>query len=164
MKVISTQQLDNVLLEQLDNLKNNYDFKGYNTFKLLYDTGIRAGEVNLKYWKKITTDLYELTPTKRNNPRFFTKELPKEWKDAIQNNSPIAFLNSYSNQMRMFQRHKVWNRITVDKKEICMHLYRHLFARKLKEAGQTDEQIRVAMGEKKQSSADQYIYGILYVD
>lgn len=164
-QVVTTAQLNAFLNGQIEACEKQFLWKGLNSFELLKITGIRADEINLKYWIKLSPDLYKLTPTKRNNERFFTEaELTQEWIEAIELQNPVRFTNSYSSLMYYFQKTKLWSKMYVNVKEICNHLYRHLYARNLKDLGYTDDEIRIKMGEKKQTSADEYIYGIIYID
>lgn len=160
---ITTEQLNNYLNQQINNSLIIKSYQAFNSFSLLLNTGIRAEEIDTNLWEKRTDGNFELIPQKRNNARIFSpSEIPILWQNAVINQNPIFYTNSYSTLLRAFHNTKNWTKIYIYTKEISIHLYRHLYARNLKELGLTDEQIKDKMGEKKQSSADSYIYGKLF--
>jgi site-specific recombinase XerD len=133
-------------------------------WQVQYSTGCRASEsCNLSLWNVINELTVCLSPLKYSDKRFFNiDELHPYFIDAL--------IMGESNYQNILYRQLQYNidklircyGISSGSKSCSNHLFRHNYARKLKNRGLTDSQVKEKMGERNQSSADQYIYGKLY--
>lgn len=160
---INYEQLRNFLLETNAKSLNFQDMRVYNSLNLVLATGCRACEVNLNYWEILNETTIILTPSKRNLQRsFLWSEVPKDWINAIYTQNSVDFTQSYSTLERGFESFKGAFRLTLNKKELQIHAYRHLYAKTLALQGLTDIQIQLKMGEKWLTSAQKYIYSQIF--
>lgn len=129
-----------------------------------YTTGCRANDIlQLNRWSVVDINTVRLAPQKGNNPRDFSVSiLEPALIDAIFGNINIfqgLFYRKYSYYIDLaLHRYN----FTLGSKGIGSHLFRHNYARKLKDSGLTDSQVKDAIGERSQSSANAYIYSQIY--
>lgn len=155
-----TEYLEKVIL----NSSKAQDFRVFNSLQLINITGIRACEVDLDYWEILPSGKLRLTPSKRNNERIFEiSDVTEEWYNAVVINDSSDFTQSYSTLKRGFDTFKEYGSLTVNKKELACHAYRHKYAKTLSGKGYTDEEIQILMGEKWLISAQKYIFSKIYL-
>lgn len=156
--VISNSQLDNILLEVISNnvvIDEQYRL----LYEVLYCTGCRVNDL-LEYnrWNVLMNGKVQLQPQKGNNLRIFdSSTLPAIFYDSLINNynlfDNILYGKVEYNLLRLINKYDIRR----NKKKITTHLFRHNYAKKLKEVGKTDVEIQSILGEKHLISAQNYI-------
>lgn len=126
--------------------------------------GARINELcNPAFWNFKDIEKIELQPQKGNKLRYFDMSIFDEYAQIkIKNNEfPFAFCTPEVTRYffnNYYPRLHVW----VERKEIQSHLFRHLYCKKLFEAGQTISQISEKLGERDTKNTQGYIYSQLY--
>lgn len=123
-------------------------------------TGCRWIEIYyIKKWQFISEDHVLLTPAKSGNERVFSKS---DLSDTLM--SMIGNGVEYNNYFRYHKAAKIFNRYIKfpdmfnGNKEVATHFFRYWYARRLKNQGFKDSEIKDLMGEVEQKNADLYIY------
>jgi len=165
MKQISDYELDEALQYVIERCNSDQPFFS-KYYKALYHLGIRATEALLpSIWSFPTSNTVVLQPHKGNNLRFFVRsDIPEDYLQSILFPEFINVIPSYSQLNYLFQIYMYYGKIWIGNKSSTLHLFRHNYVKKLKAIGLSDEDIRVRIGEKELSSAQQYIYSEYFVD
>lgn len=137
----------------------------YNEFRLQYDTGCRIKEAVDKSFWSYSFPNWILEPQKNNNLRTFSPaELSQnslEYLFSPWQLIPDKFYNKYD---YVFQNSTEGRVFTVGQKHCTTHIFRHLYAKRLKNEGLLDFEIQIKLGEKTIDSARNYIYSDVYVN
>lgn len=160
---VTSTQLNNLCIYLTNNEHYYYSYvKNY--FELMYKTGCRISEaINPSLWHRVGADVLILQPLKLNNNReFLISEVNCFLLDNLLNGNLTVFDLNYSkvnyhilNQIRSYD-------VTIRNKNSSCHLFRHNYAKQLKLQGKSDVQIKNIMGERNQSSANEYIYSEIF--
>lgn len=164
MRLINSVELNDILSNNLEQLKYNYFDRAY-SFELMFKTGCRVNEtLELNRWNIINDNEISLQPQKGNLLRVFNKSIfENNFINAIENNLPIS-TNLTTDKLRYnLQQHFLDYGFIIGKKRSISHIFRHNYAKQLKLNGSTDLEIKSIMGEKKLSSAMAYIYSDVFV-
>lgn len=159
---ISNSQLNSLCIYLKNN--NNYYYtyvKHY--FELMYLTGCRASEsIDPKLWSILSETQIKLRPLKYNNDRLFLKNDIECFliDNLIAGNLNVFDLNYSKINYHILQQVRSY-KITIGDKSSSLHLFRHNYARRLKDKGFTDAEIKIKLGERNQSSANSYIYSVI---
>jgi site-specific recombinase XerD len=156
---LSTEQLI-AMLADVTTSKNFYTDYMLLPYQVMRATGCRAVEaISPEMWQVVTPDVFALQPQKGNNIRIIpTVELPDLFTQVLL--SDTDYVQSTTYQKLEYHLNRVIKKydIRVGGKGVACHLYRHAYARGLKAGGASDNEIKQALGERRQSSADAYIY------
>ena len=156
--VIDSIVLDNLLSDIVyNNSKMNLDFSVY--IELLYLSGCRANDaLEFNRWQLLANSSVLLTPQKGNNLRSFgASELPILFYNSLVDNENIFEYLSYPKVLYYLDELLNKYDFRIIKKRCTNHLFRHNYAKLLKNDGFTDIEIKDKLGEKNLSSAMQYI-------
>jgi site-specific recombinase XerD len=131
----------------------------------IYGTGLRFSEVyELDRWQVIDMNILEVQTKKGSDARLFqNSELPPEFVWIIRNDAQYFRSFSYKTYTNYFTRFFRYPFIYTGNKQISSHIFRHLRAKQLNFEGQTDEQIRVYLGERDIKNAQSYINSEIYI-
>lgn len=130
---------------------------------LQYKTGCRINDIlQHERWTVLGSGNLQLQPQKDNNTREFEySEVTDKFYTSIIENTPLYAEISY----RKYQYHlrQILNLygLRLGDKGLCSHIFRHNYARQLKGSGMTDNDIKIRLGERNQSSANYYIYSTI---
>lgn len=124
----------------------------------LRSTGCRPNEpLMLDKWAILDGSHVTLEPQKGNNQRIIALS-NATIRDSIQTQKPILYAQNYRKYWHILRRFSLYPFAYLGGKEVGEYRYRYAFARNQKDAGLTDNQIRIAMGEVTQAAANAYIY------
>lgn len=123
---ITDAELDSYL-QQLVQDAQAYTPRAWTSFSTLYETGIRAEELDLERWSyDAISDTFILTTLKSQNIRIFTRtELPLLFQRAVQLNQPAFILNSYSSLEYTFRNLARGRLLFTAQKRLLTHAFRH---------------------------------------
>ena len=161
--LITDSQLNNLCIYLYSN-DNYYYTYVKNYFRLMYLSGCRISEsIDPLLWQRSSLDTISLAPLKFNNTRIFLiSDIQCFLIDNLLASNFSVFDLNYSkvnyhilNQIRSYD-------ITIKDKNSSCHLFRHNFAKQLKISGKSDNEIKLLLGERNQSSANEYIYSQIY--
>ena len=156
--IINNNELDSSLLQILADLKQR-GFAHYNElFSILYETGIRANELQyIADWTLINeTDVLVYT-SKNSNDRIVNINLFSQVvQDSIILSNVLFYLPCYEAIVQTF--HKVAKfRYSVKNKNITTHLFRHNYIKKLDAESHSLAYIKTQTGIKSDSVVSNYI-------
>lgn len=161
MVTVNDNVLDSMLLEFVNDCKKK-SLQAYNTFGILYYSGFRISEIINLDVLDLNNGTFVMQPLKNNNIRTLSySEFPLDFRDIIKHSTNVFLFNSVSSAQHFFSNHWKYKTIFHKTKNVASHLFRHNYAKKLKNQGLTDGQIQLKLGEKQLSSAQNYIYSIL---
>ena len=125
-----------------------------------YMTGARANDVlNFTRWTLLANGNVQLQPQKNNLLRLFTpEEIDSNFYEALVIDSNCfegLFYRKYEYYLERILHSHIFR---VNQKPVCTHLFRYNYARKMKENGFTDAEIKEKLGERQLTSAQAYIY------
>lgn len=132
--------------------------------EIQYITGARANDViEFNRWSEYNSTQLLLQPQKGNNARIFNKsDINNDFVYGVVNNENIL-------EFETFRKYDYYLKLTLNRfglsvgnKGINTHIFRHNYAKKLKDDGSTDVEIKDLLGEVRQSSANSYIYSNVY--
>lgn len=132
-------------------------------FKIMYHTGCRFSELrSISRFSFTALNQIQLTPLKNSNNRIFsTENIPTEFLNFIttQNNYfQMLNLSTASYYFKVYFAHKA---VYHNTKLLTTHLFRHHFAKSLKNQGLSDQEIQQVLGEKDIRNSNNYIYSAL---
>lgn len=161
--LVDNQKLDQWLFTRLG-VFNHYVLSASFSLELMYITGCRASEaLDFSKWLLLGNGNVALDPLKGNNKRiidlgFFYQKFEEKWLvgESFFGGLTYRQLNYYTD--KFFGNQKFWNL----SKSLECHLFRHNYAKRLVRMGLSDIEVKDKMGERNQSSADQYIYSNIY--
>lgn len=157
MRILSDSELEEILLTGL-NRARLISLRTYNTMFLQYHTGVRLSEVMVDRWEILPNGTYYLNTRKYNQPRTFTPDqIPLIWREAIALNDDSLFCNVHSTYERRFREIFSTDCYTVGEKRLVSHIWRHNWAKKERIKLGSNEAVRQSLGEKRLSSALNYI-------
>ena len=129
-----------------------------------YLTGARANDVlQFSRWTLLYDMSVQLQPQKSNNLRVFMPEDvdPIFYGFLVDNINPFAGLHYRKYEYYLSQiLNKNW--FTIGDKKAGSHLFRHNYARKLKDGGMSDAMVMAKLGEVSTTMANFYIYRTIY--
>lgn len=129
-----------------------------------YYTGCRANDaLQFNRWSLLANGNVLLQPQKNNLIRTFipTDLPPKFYSYLAENYNPFVGLLYGKYQYYVGLSLRKYSP-TVGQKGVLSHLFRHNYAKKLKNLGMLDVDICQKMGEKQQVSANMYIYSQVF--
>jgi integrase len=165
MKKCDDSYLNNLAIDFLSDIKD-FDPIMYSVFNTMSLIGARFNDVYLlDNWTVVNDDIFTLQPLKGNHKRIFTsKELDPLLVNQLLKSFNIYHNISYSNSLFWFKRIFKDHTLRCKNKSIKTHLFRHLKAHNMLSDGFEPSEIKDYLGEKHQSSADQYIFSIIKSD
>lgn len=125
-----------------------------------YMTGARANDIlNFSRWTLLANGNVQLQPQKNNLLRIFTpEEVDSGFYSALVDNCNY-FGGLYYRKYEYYLERVLHSHIfRVNQKPVSTHLFRYNYARKMKENGFTDVEIKDKLGERQLVSAQAYIY------
>lgn len=128
-------------------------------FEVMFLLGCRASEsFNKSLWRKTSEFIYELSPLKGNNRRFFhTQDVPDSFKFYLENDRAVSYSLNYNKLSYLFKQLSLYRSIYVGEKQSTLHLFRHNYVKILLANHFTNEEIQHRLGEKNLKSAMAYI-------
>jgi len=163
MKTIDLETINKYNNNFIDKIQN-FDFIKASIFNQMLLIGARFNDVYyLNNWEQIDDVFFRLKPLKNNNIRIINiKNMDPLLINQIQKKYNIYENTSYSNSLLWFKRIYENPFLFIKNKSVKTHIFRHAFAKNLKKKGKTDNEIKIILGERNQSSANQYIYSDIY--
>lgn len=163
MTVVSNEALEAILNAAKDHPKL-YTPQLKMVARMQYLTGARANDVlQFNRWVLLADLTVQLQPQKGNNLRIFTEaEIDPIFYDYIVSGvNPFAGLHYRKYEYYLSQiLNKNW--FTIGDKKAGSHLFRHNYARKLKDSGMSDAMVMAKLGEVSTTMANFYIYRSIY--
>lgn len=157
--IINDTDLNNTMLSVLQD-ENLYSVELKEIAQLQYKTGCRITEaLEFNRWTLLGNGNIQLQPQKGNNLRVFdpTIVLCKYFDKVIANNN--IYSNIFYRKYNYYLEKAInYHQFTIGNKAVSSHLFRHNYARLYKANGQSDDDIRIILGEVAQQSANHYIY------
>ncbi len=142
--------------------KSEENTNAHTTFTLMHNIGCRASETRQENFVEYGERNYLLITKKRNFDRIIEiSRIPENFRICIENRNMELALSSYSTiefYLNRYAPYQIFNR----KKECSTHIFRHIYAKNLKEIGFTMEEIQADLGEKNIASIFQYVYSELF--
>lgn len=132
--------------------------------QLQFYTGCRANDaLQFNRWSLLANGNVILQPQKNNLIRTFAQvDLPHKFYIYLaENYNPFVGLLYDKYQYYVGLSLRKYSPV-IGNKGITTHLFRHNYAKKLKDLGFTDIDICQKMGERQQASANMYIYSNIY--
>lgn len=128
-------------------------------FEAMFHLGCRASEsINRSLWKKTSEFMYELSPLKKNNRRYFhTQDVPDSFKFYLENDRKVDYSLNYNKLSYLFKQLSLYRSIYVGEKQSTLHLFRHNYVKILLANHFTNEEIQYRLGERNLKSAMSYI-------
>lgn len=157
--LISNTDLENTLSSALSN-QLLYSKELKICANMQYMTGARANDIlNFSRWTLLANGNVQLQPQKNNLLRIFTpEEVDSGFYSALVDNYNY-FEGLYYRKYEYYLERILHSHIfRVNQKPVCTHLFRYNYARKMKENGFTDVDVKDKLGERQLVSAQAYIY------
>lgn len=161
--IITDVDLNNVLQDVVYNSYYYYPVVK-DVLELLLISGCRINDVlEFNRWSVVDGTKIKLKPEKNNNDRLFEEsQLTSLWFNSVQNNVDLFFDINYSKVVYELKKKFDKYYFMSYNKRLLSHIFRHNYAKQLKLNGSTDLEIKNLMGEKKLSSAQNYIYSQIF--
>lgn len=163
MSVVSNVALDAILNAAKDHPKL-YTPQLKMVARMQYLTGARANDVlQFSRWTLLYDLTVQLQPQKGNNLRLFLPEEidPEFYGCLVDNINPFAGLHYRKYEYYLSQiLNNNW--FYIGSKKAGSHLFRHNYARKLKDSGMSDAMVMAKLGEVSTTMANFYIYRTIY--
>jgi site-specific recombinase XerD len=120
--------------------------------------GLRFTEAyELERWTKITEEHYQLKCAKESDKRIInTGDIDERYRDMLENGIKTASIYSYRTLLRTFTAYFRYPYAKAKNKSCKTHIFRHIKALELKNAGLTNEEIQEYFGHKTVNSTKQY--------
>lgn len=135
-------------------------------FTVLNNTGCRWIEVyEMTRWSNIGSDRFTVDTAKNSNNRtFLNTDLTFNFITWIDARIPFNYYFRYYKAQRIFNRHFYHYDLSIGNKQVSVHFWRYMYAKRLKLEGYKDDEIKDAMGEVSQANANLYIYATFESD
>lgn len=163
--VLTYTQLDTSLQNVILNAPTYYG-QCIDAMSVLYLTGCRPDEIWMKTrWTDYDATHVRLLPLKGNVYRYLLKgDLPPNYLLYLFNDA--KYIDDVTQRQVRYCFNHVYEYSNPAKglKDSALYLFRYRYFKMLKENGNTDEDIRVLMGENTLSVAQSYIYASIVVD
>lgn len=128
-------------------------------FAVMYNLGIRASEsFNFNLWSLENQNFIILRPLKYNDVRVFSlEEIPISFLNLLHNNNLTNYKVNYSRLNYLYNSGALYNNIYIGNKSTTLHLFRHIYVKRLILRGFSDIEIKNNLGERNLKSALAYI-------
>ena len=128
-------------------------------FEVMYFTGCRASEaIDQSLWGLTNPGVIILKPNKGNNSRIFNlNEIPESYQEYLKCDTVQRFAPKYDQLNYNFKQLFIYPQVYIGDKKCTLHLFRHDYAKRLKDMGLTDSEVQDKLGEKSISSVMAYI-------
>jgi len=157
MEILTTTEIKGIVDDFIIYV-NNYYPSSYALFDLLRSTGCRIKEATIRTRWSVTPPTFQLKPLKGNNIRdFTTADLSQTAVNYLINFPPYPQEIPQRKYQVQFDNFKANRIILRGEKPISTHLFRHNYARQLRQSGLTDIQIQKKLGETQLASALEYL-------
>ena len=150
------QILASLLLTRSQNMSDDF----HNYIKLLYNTGMRPMEPFQKY-RFISHNIDNLVfqPSKRNLVRLLPIEtIPDPFINFWFNDSVYYRSVYYRRYLRLFDKLKTYNNITVGTKKLQLYIFRYAYVRRRMDILNDSELLKTEMGWIGEHLVDRYLY------
>lgn len=158
---ITTTKLNQSLLAFLSEVEK-YSPYTLPAFECMYFLGCRAIEAReKKRWSIVDNSFVLLNASKRNNQRIFLiEDVPLSFLHYFKSDDIPENHLSYARLNYVFNKFFIYSQLFIGQKQSKLHLFRHNYTKGLIDKGFSNEEIKIKLGEKNQSSADAYINSV----
>lgn len=162
VKVLS-QDIDNICLQILEEIRQNYSYY-YPHVYFMYYYGVRIGEVfNYRIGLDSTGKRISIDAQKNNNVRILppVNDLTFYYLERLQITQDNNWLNK-KNLERIIKKVNPVRNLRIGHKNVGAHLFRHNYVKKLVSDGKQFQTIDLLMGYTTQSVSDTYARSKIY--